>query len=122
MSARSSLAGLWAAVVAVSLAVTACSSAQPEGRAPDRSMKVFVSSSFDSRPLNGVSVFVLSRDGRVLSSGVTAGNGLVRIRKPTPSERPAFLLAEHPDHFIGGLRWDDGFDEHLIALAPGAVM
>lgn len=114
--------GLWTAAVAIWLAAAACSSVRPGEMDAGGGLTVFVSSSFDSRPLNGVTVFVLSENGRVLSQGVTAGNGVVRIRKPALSERPAYLLAEHRDHFLGGLRWDDRFDEHLIVLAPGAVM
>jgi len=89
---------------------------------PDKVFRVTVMDDKDVTPMSKVHVFILAADGRVLSEGYTDGNGDVSIRKPDENEHPAFLLAEKSLFFIGGMRWDPGFDQRLIHLAPFAQM
>ena len=83
-----------------------------------RQFKVVVMDDKDVRPLEGAHVLILAANGKVVSEGFTDANGDVEIRKPTARERPVFLLAEKEMFFVGGVRWDQGFDERLIHLAP----
>ena len=89
---------------------------------PDCDLVVRVASAYDSRPLNGVHVFVLSASGEILIEGTTRVNGFVYLPTPEARRRPAFVLAEEPNHFLGGDRWDPRRCEYFIQLAPGAVM
>jgi hypothetical protein len=111
-----------AACLAMGCAGSIASGQKPAGGKVQRStFTVTVAEDQSGHPLQGAKVFILSEGGKILSEGVTDANGEAVIRKPDRSERPAFLLAEKEWYFLGGVRWDQGFDERLIHLAPLAV-
>jgi uncharacterized protein YfaS (alpha-2-macroglobulin family) len=92
------------------------------GKRTSGTFDVVVAEDQSNHPIVDARVFVLSEDGKVLSEGRTDENGEATIRKPTPAEKPAFLFAEKAMYFIGGVRWNQAFDERLIHLAPLALM
>lgn len=83
----------------------------------DKQVAVFVCDAADVQPLAGAHVFIISEAGKVLSEGTTSREGLVRLRKPSLEEMPAFVLAEAQGYEISGYRWDQGYDERLIVLS-----
>jgi uncharacterized protein YfaS (alpha-2-macroglobulin family) len=111
-----------ACAILLVFASTVCAQRVVVGKRKPGTFDVVVAEDQSGHPIPGARVFILSANGKVLSEGITDANGDVTIRKPTESEGPAFLLAEKAWYFIGGVKWDPGFDERLIHLAPLAVM
>ena len=104
-------------IFAAALLVAVLSAESPAVQSSDQHVRVILADCTDSKPVAGATVSILSRSGRVLGKGVTDGNGQVDLQRPSEQEDPAFVLAEHPRFFIGGVRWDPAFSERFISMA-----
>jgi hypothetical protein len=80
-------------------------------------IRVILADALESKPVGGARVFILSVDGKVLVEGVSDANGQVDLPQPEADAGAAFIFAEHPRFFIGGVRWKPGFMERFISLA-----
>ncbi len=103
---------LAAAFLALALA-TGASPAPPS----NATLRVILADCTDSKPVAGAHVTILARNGKLLAEGVTNDSGQVDLARPTEQADPALILAEHPRFFIGGVRWDPGFEERFIFMA-----
>jgi hypothetical protein len=80
-------------------------------------LRVILADALESKPIGGARVFILSDDGKILVEGVSDANGQVDLLQPKDGAGAAFIFAEHPRFFIGGVRWKAGFTERFISLA-----
>lgn len=70
------------------------------------------------RELPGSHVFILGQNGEVLSEAMTDDAGEAKLKPVAEASKPAFLLAEHAWHSIGGYRWIYGAFEYCVDLVP----
>ena len=68
----------------------------------------------DYRPLEGARVFVQDEAGRELVASSTNNVGIVRLPAIAASQRPKYVLVEHPAYFITGMRFQPGLLEYYL--------
>jgi hypothetical protein len=98
-----------------------CASSRPAVARAPATVTVLVAASGDHQPLADTRVFILSSAGTVLAEAMTDGNGTALLQRPSEALRPAYVLCEHREFFLGGSRWRPRAEEYYIVLAVGAV-
>lgn len=72
--------------------------------------------------ISNATVWVLARDGRRLSEGMTRPGGIAHLDMPLEEDEPAYVLVDAEGYFVGGLRWNPGQREYYIELTIAAVL
>jgi len=76
-----------------------------------------VADCLDSQPVASARIFILADDGKQIGEAVTDENGQADLPLPRDSDRPRFIIVQHPRFFLGGVEWKAGFTERYIKLA-----
>ena len=94
----------------------ACGSqgAAPPDRTQTGDLRIEVVNSVNHRSVKGARVFVLSEEGKELASSSTNEQGIARLPLLGESERPKYVVVEHPAFFLSGMRWQPGLREYYI--------
>ena len=82
----------------------------------DERVRVEVVDSANNRSVVGARVFILSEAGTELVSSSSDAQGIARLPVVAESERPKYLLVEHPAFFLSGMRWQPGLMEYYIPV------
>jgi hypothetical protein len=93
----------------------------PASRPSEKTVRVEVESSSNHRSIKGARVFVLSEAGKELASSFTDEHGIARLPVLGESERPKYVVVEHPAFFLGGMRWQPGLMEYYVLVTVLAV-
>jgi hypothetical protein len=89
----------------------------PQGTTPpaqSEDIRIEVVNSANHRSVKGARVFVLSEEGKELASSSTNEQGIARLPLLSESERPKYVVVEHPAFFLSGMRWQSGLREYYI--------
>jgi hypothetical protein len=89
----------------------------PKGTAPltqSENIRIEVVNSANHRSVKGARVFVLSEGGKELASSSTNEQGIARLALLSESERPKYVVVEHPAFFLSGMRWQSRLREYYV--------
>jgi hypothetical protein len=107
---RLNLLLLLCALFPVTIGCAAAAQSSPE------TFRVEVADANSHRSLKGAQVFLLSEDGRRLASAVTNDQGIATMRRVDASQKPLYVIVDHPTYFLGGLRWRDGISSYYVLM------
>jgi len=92
----------------------ACGSQEAAPLTQSQDIRIEVVNSANYRSVKGARVFVLSDEGKELTSSSTNEQGIARLPLLGESERPKYVVVEHPAFFLSGMRWQSGLREYYI--------
>ena len=108
-------------VVAVVVAVVVVAIGMASTSKPESKVVVEVVDSGSRSRVAGARVFVLSDQGKELASAWTDQSGRASLSTLSAEMKPMYLLVDHPNFFISGLKWMPGRLEYYVLVQLLAV-
>lgn len=100
---------------ALFIAAFGCVDRAAQSQSATRSVRVEIADASNHRSLKGARVFILSEDGKQVDATVTNDQGIATLTVDE-SQRPQYILAEHPAYFLSGLRWREGQTNYYVLM------